>query len=162
MAVVDFFLKITGVEGESTDSKHKSEIDLQSFSWGESQTGSSSAGGGGGAGKVQMQDFHFTMKVNKASPKLLLHCASGEHFKEGLLTCRKAGAQQQEYMKIKFTDLLISSYQTGASASSDTLPVDQISFNFSKIEYEYAAQKADGSLEGGIKAGWDLKANKKV
>ena len=71
MAQVDYFLKIDGVQGESVDSKHKGEIDLESFSWGETSSGGQGAGGGGGAGKVSIQDFHFVMKLNKASPKLL-------------------------------------------------------------------------------------------
>src|SRR5688572_14489207 len=81
MAAVDYFLKIDGVDGESTDDKHKGEIDVESFSWGVTQTGTFSHGGGGGAGKVALQDFHFTMKVSKASPTLFLACASGQHYK---------------------------------------------------------------------------------
>src|SRR5690606_37166795 len=96
-------------------------------------------GGGGGAGKVAMQDFHFVMQINKSSPKLFLACATGQHIKEATLTCRKAGGEQQEYLKVKFTDLLISSYQTGGSRG-DLIPVDQVSFNFSKIEFEYKPQ----------------------
>src|SRR5450759_933279 len=87
---VDYFLKIDGIKGESHDSKHKDEIDLVSWSWGETQTGSHAAGGGGGSGKVSMQDFHFVMHANLASPKLLLACANGEHIKEASLVCRKA------------------------------------------------------------------------
>jgi type VI secretion system secreted protein Hcp len=162
MAAVDYFLKIEGIEGESADHKHKNEIDLESWSWGESQSGTHSAGGGGGAGKVSMQDFHFVMKVNKASPKLLLACASGEHIKKAVLVCRKAGTEQQEFMKIQMEGVLVSSYQTGGSGHGDIVPTDQISLNFSKIEYEYKEQKADGTLAGPIKAGWDVKANKKV
>ncbi len=162
MAAVDYFLKIEGIEGESQDDKHKNEIDVDSWSWGEQQTGTHAAGGGGGAGKVHMQDFHFTMKVNKASPKLMQACASGEHIKTGTLTCRKAGKEQQEYLKIKMSDLLVSSYQTGGSAGSDILPSDQISANYSKIEFEYKEQKPDGTLGGAVKGGWDLKANKKI
>ena len=89
---VDYFLKIKGIEGESFDAKHKNEIDVLSWSWGETQSGSHAAGGGGGAGKVSMQDFSFVMKVNKASPKLLLACANGEHIPEATLVCRKAGS----------------------------------------------------------------------
>jgi type VI secretion system secreted protein Hcp len=159
MAAVDYFLKIDGIDGESTDSKHKNEIDVQSWSWGETQAGTSAGGGGGGAGKVAMQDFHFVMTVNKASPKLLINCANGSHIKQALLTCRKAGKEQQEYLKIKFSDLLISSYQTGGSAGS-VIPTDQISFNFSKIEFEYYPQKADGSLDAKVVQWYDLKANK--
>lgn len=159
MANVDYFLKIKDIPGESTDSKHKGEIDLESWSWGEANSGTHAGGGGGGAGKVAMQDFHFTMRINKASPKLFLACAQGTHIAEALLTCRKAGKEQQEYLKIKFSDLLISTYQTGGSAG-DVVPVEQISFNFSKIEITYCPQKPDGSLDSPVVHNYDLKANK--
>lgn len=119
-----------------------------------------SAGGGGGAGKVSMQDFHFVMKVNKASPKLLVKCATGEHIKNALLTCRKAGKKQQEFLVIKFCDVLVSSFQTGGSGASDIIPTDQISLNYSKIEYQYKMQKADGNLDGPVWGKYDIKANK--
>jgi type VI secretion system secreted protein Hcp len=160
MAAVDYYLKIDGIDGESTDAKHKGEIDVLSWSWGETNSGSG-AGGGHGAGKVQMQDFHFVMKVNKASPKLMLACAGGDHIKKADLVCRRAGKEQQEYLKITFSDLLISSYQTGGSAG-EVVPTDQISFNFSKIEFEYKPQKPDGTLDAPTKTGWNLKENKKV
>lgn len=162
MAAVDYFLKIEGIEGESGDDKHKNEIELESWSFGESQSGTMSHGGGGGAGKVQMQDFHFVMKVNKASPKLFLACATGEHIKKSILVGRKAGKDQQEYLKITFSDSLVSSYQIGGSGDSGVVPMDQISLNFAKIEYEYKPQKADGTLDAPIQVGYDLKANKKV
>jgi type VI secretion system secreted protein Hcp len=161
MAQVDYFLKLKGIDGESTDDKHKGEIDLESWSWGETQGGTGHAGGGHGGGKVVMQDFHFVMKCNKASPKLMLACATGEHIKEALLICRKAGKTQQEYLKIKFTDLMVSSFQTGGS-SHGTVATDQISLNFAKIEWEYKEQKQDGSLGSPVKAGYDAKSNKAI
>ncbi|MHB0955508.1 MAG: Hcp family type VI secretion system effector [Pirellulaceae bacterium] len=161
MAQVDYYLKVDGIEGESTDDKHKNEIDVESWSWGETNSGSHGIGGGGGAGKVAMQDFHFVMRVNKATPKLFLACATGQHIKEAVLTCRKAGTDQQEYMKVKFSDLLVSSYQTGGSAG-DIIPTDQVSLNFSKIEFEYKPQDAKGEVGSPVKAGYDVKANKKV
>ncbi len=157
MALVDYFLKIDGIQGESPDKTHKNEIQLESFSWGARQAGTSGYGGGGGAGKVQLQDFHFLMKINKASPKLMLCCAQGEHVKSAILTCRKAGKDQQEYLKVTFSDILVTSYQTSGSGGNDVLPMNQISLNFSKIELEYKEQKADGSLGGAIKAHYDLK-----
>ncbi len=162
MAAVDYYLKLDGIDGESADHKHKGEIDIESFSWGASQGGSHSSGGGGGAGKVSMQDLHFVMKVSKASPKLMLACASGQHIKKATLVCRKAGKDQQEFLKISLTDLLVSSYQTGGSGHSDVVPTEQVSLNFAKIEFEYKEQKPDGTLGGAVKAGWDVKANKTV
>ncbi len=157
MAIVDYFLKIEGIPGESQDSKHKGEIEIESFSWGATQTGTASHGGGMGAGRVAMQDFHFVMKVNKASPLLMRACASGEHIKSAILTCRKAGKDQQEYLTVGFSDLMVSNYQTGGSGQSDVLPLDQISLNFTKVEIEYKEQKPDGTLGGVVKAYYDMK-----
>lgn len=161
MALVDYFLKIDGIEGESTDGKHKNSIDVESWSFGETQTGSHVGGGGGGAGKVSMQDFHFVMKANKASPLLFLHCANGKHIPKAVLTCRKAGEKQQEYLKWTFSDLLVSSFQTGGS-QGDMIPTESISLNFAKIEVSYQPQDAKGALGSPIKAGWDVKKNEKV
>src|SRR3954470_2558979 len=137
MAAVDYFLKIEGIDGESTDAKHKGEIDLESWSWGEAQTGAHAGGGGGGAGKVSMRDFAATAKLSKASPKLMLACANGEHLKKATLTCRKAGKEQREFIEITMTDVLVSSYRTSGSSHGDEVPTDQVSLNFSRIEYQY-------------------------
>jgi type VI secretion system secreted protein Hcp len=159
MAAVDYFLQIAGVEGESTDAKHKGWIDVDSWSWGETQP-TPPAGGGGGAGKVQIQDLHFTSRVSKASPKLFLACANGQHFKEAKLVGRKAGKAQQEFLTWTFTDILVTGYQTGGAEGGDLLPGDQVSLNFAKLKIEYRAQKADGSLDAPVSAGWDAKNNK--
>jgi type VI secretion system secreted protein Hcp len=156
---VEYFLRIDGIEGESTDSKHKGEIDVQSWSWGESSSGSA-GGGGGGAGKVQMQDFAFTARLSKASPALLLACASGKHLKSAVLTGRKAGKGQQEFLTFSLSDLLVSSYQAGGSEGDEVGPMDAVSLNFSKIEVEYKLQAAGGKLGDPVRAGWDVKQNK--
>ena len=160
---VDYFLKIDGIDGESKDAKHKNEIDIESFSLGESQVGTSHSGGGSGGGKVNMQDPQFTSKyMSKASPKLFLACANGEHIKKAVLICRRAGKEQQEYLKWTFSDIVISSYNAGGHGGGDGLPTEQFGINFTKIEYEYKEQKPDGTLGGATTTGWDLGANTKV
>jgi type VI secretion system secreted protein Hcp len=159
--MVDFFIKFDGIKGESTDVKHKDEIDVESWSWGETHPGSASSGGGGGAaGKVAMEDFHFVMKLNRASPRLMRACATGQHIKMATLSARKAGKGQQEYLTFKFHDVLVSSFQTGGAEGSTLLPTDQVSFNFAKLEVEYKPEKADGSLGAGVEFRYDLKTNK--
>jgi type VI secretion system secreted protein Hcp len=174
----DIFAKLGDIKGESLDDKHRAEIDVMSFSWGMSQTGISATGGGGGAGKVQVHDFTIVKKTDASSPLLFLNCASGAHIKEATLVVRKAGGEQLEFMKIKLTDVLISSYKpAGAEAnligllqpahavdvSRDEIPVEQITLNFAKIEFSYQPQGADGKAHGGpILAGWDVKGNIKV
>ena len=111
MALFDAFLKLDGIKGESADAKHKGEIDIESFSWGLAQTGISSTGGGGGAGKVKVHDMFFMKKTDASSPLLFLNCANGAHIKEANFVVRKAGGTQLEYLKIKLTDVLVSSYK---------------------------------------------------
>ena len=158
---VDYFLKIEGISGEATDAVHKGAIPIESFSWGATQQGEFS-GGGGGAGKVSMQDFHFTTRYSNASIHLFASCSTGEHLKKAQLFCRKAGGKQEEFLQIDLTNVLVSSYQTGGSSGSDIIPMDQVSLTFQKIEFVYKGQKADGSLAGPVKSGYDLALNKKI
>ena len=161
MATVDYFLKIDGIKGESHDAQHKDEIDVESWSWSETNAGAFAYGGGGGVGKVEMHDFHFVMKANKASPKLFLACCNGEHFKKAVLTCRKAGGKQEEFLKYTFTNLVVTSV-VDRQTQADSFPRQEFSLNFHKVECEYKEQKADGSLSAPVKTGWDRKANKKI
>lgn len=157
MAAVDYFLKIDGIPGESQDAKHPGEIQLTSFSFGEAQAGTMAFGTGGGAGKVQMQDFHFTMNTNKATALLFLACANGQGIKSAILTARKAGKDQQDYLKVTFTDILVSSFTTSGDAHANSLPSDSCSLNFTQIDWDYKTQNADGSLSAGAKGGYNLK-----
>lgn len=159
-AAVDYFLKIEGIEGESVDDRHRGEIDVMSFSWGMSNSGTFASGGGGGAGKVSFGSIRLYTAVSKASPMILESVATGKHFANVTLSAVKTGAIGQEFLKITLTDVTITSYQTGGVVGE--VPTDSFRLNYSKIEFEYKPQKTDGSLDASVKAGWDLKANKKV
>src|SRR5277367_3430780 len=126
MAAVDYFLKLDGIEGESQDSKHKNEIQLESFTLGVEQQGTANVGGGMGAGKSKFHDFFVVKKTDKATPKLFLACANGEHIKSAILVCRKAGKDQQEYSKWTFSDVLVSSFTHGHDPAG--LPTDNVAF----------------------------------
>jgi type VI secretion system secreted protein Hcp len=162
MAAVDYLLEIDGIKGESSDSKFKDAIEVQSFGWGVANTGTHAGGGGGGAGKAKFADLSFTSTVNKASPLLMLACATGQHIKKAVLHVRKQGGDQQEYMTITLEDLLVSSYQNGDAPGGDVAVIDSFSLNYAKIKYEYKPQKPDGTLDSAVTAGYDLKANKKA
>lgn len=161
----DFYLKMGDIKGESLDDKHKGEIDLISFKFGVRQPGAASGvGAGAGVGKAQFHEFSFEKRVDAASAKLMLACASGQHFPEATLTCRRAGGTQAEYFKIKLEEVLVSGYECtgGETDFKDTLPIDTFHLNYSKISVNYKAQNADGSEGANTQTGWDLKANKKV
>lgn len=161
MSQADFFLKLDGVEGESEDSKHAKEIEILSFSFGGDNTGTSSHGGGAGSGKVNLGDFKFVKLFDKASSNLFKRVANGAHIASAILTCRKPTGDggQQEYLTVKFFDVLVSSYTCGGSGGSHPIPTESISLNFTKIEFDYKPQKADGSLGPSVVTSWDTKKN---
>jgi type VI secretion system secreted protein Hcp len=158
---VDMFLKLDGIKGEAHDSKHKDEIDIYSWSWGVSNSGSMGVGGGGGSGKVAVHDVSITKQTDKASAALFLHCASGKHIKEALITVRKAGDKPLEYFKMTLSDIIVTNVQTSGSHGGDNL-MENLSLNFAKYKIEYMEQKADGSGVPAGETGWDVKANIKV
>jgi len=161
----DFFLKLGDIKGESLDDKHKGEIDLISFKFGVRQPGGAAAvGAGAGVGKAQFHEFEFTKRMDSASAKLMLACATGQHFPEVTLTCRRAGGSQVEYMKIKLEQVLVSGYEStgGETDHKDTLPIDTFHLNFAKIHYNYTAQGSDGSPGANTMTAYDLQANKKL
>jgi type VI secretion system secreted protein Hcp len=144
---VDMFLKIDGIDGESSDDQYVKHIEIMSFSWGVSQTSTGHTGGGMGAGKVSMQDISFVAHVSKATPLLMKACCQGEHFKKATLFIRKSGGDQQDqnYLTYTLEDCLISSFQAGGGGGDDR-PMESLSLNFSKVQVTYLEQKPDGSL----------------
>ena len=153
------FLKIDGIEGESLDAKHKGEIEIESFSWGASSPGTTGPGGsgGGGAGRVTMEDFTFTTPVTRASPKLFQACVEHRRIKTALLTVRRSGVQQQDFLKVTMSDVQISGWKQAADAE---LPIDQVSMNFGKVQIAYTGQRPDGTAGDTVTAGWDSKNTK--
>ena len=158
---VDMFIKIDGIKGESKDSKHKEDIDVLAWSWGLSNSGSAHVGGGAGAGKVNVQDLSFTKWLDKASTALMLHGMNGKHIKEALLTVRKAGETQLEYLKIKLQDILISGVQHSGHEGGDLLS-ESLTLNFAKFHVEYQEQDSKGKGTPAGEMGWDVKANVKA
>ena len=157
---VDMFMKIKGVDGESEDAKHEKSIDVLAWSWGMSQSGTTHSGGGGGSGKVSVQDLSFTKWVDKSSTVLMMAACKGTHYDEALLTVRKAGDTPLEYIKIKMSEVIVTSVSTGGSGGEDRL-TENVTLNFAKFEVAYQAQSAKGGKEGGeVFAKFDVAANK--
>jgi type VI secretion system secreted protein Hcp len=155
---VDILLKIEGVDGESKIQDHEDEIDVLSWSWGMTQSGSMHAGGGGGSGKVNVQDVSLTKYVDKATPNLMRACCNGKHLDSATLTVRKAGANALDYMKIKMSPVLVTSVDTGGSGGEDRL-TESVTLNFAKMEVAYTPQKEDGTGDAEITLNWNIEKN---
>lgn len=156
----DYLLELDGIKGESQDSKHKECIEIDSFSWGCTNTGSMGRGSGGGTGKVSFQDMHFTKQTDKSTPVLVQAACTNKAVKKAVLYARKASqGGQVEYYKITLQDSIVSSYQSSGNAGDSSVPSDSFTLNFTKFKLEYSPQKADGSLEGAVVSEYDRAGN---
>ncbi len=150
---VDYFLKLDGIEGESTDSQHKGWIEIDSFSWGVSNT-QSSATGGGGAGKVSVSDIVVTKSTDSTSPLLFERCVRGSHIKTGTLACRKAGGTQMELRKaggtqMEFLTLNLTDVDLTAvteNGGRNGLPTETLSLAFAQVSIPQPDQSHKGEL----------------
>jgi type VI secretion system secreted protein Hcp len=157
----DIFLKIAGIDGESMDVSHKSEIEVLSWGWLTTQESNMHAGSGGGAGKATVGDLHFEHAFDRASPNLLKYCLTGKHIAEAKLTVRKAGGNPLEYLKITMTDVIVTKVEPIGNSSSEQI-YEGVSLAFSMVSQEYIIQNQQGGSGGTITASFDIKGNKEV
>ncbi len=162
MATADYFLKIDGLDGEAQDDKHKGEIHVDSFHFGVSNAGSGHTGTGSGSGKAVVHDLHLSKHSDKASPNLFIACCNGKSIGNAIVTMRKAGGDKPvEYLVYKLTEVFVSSSNMSASEGGG-IAQESLSLNFSKVEWSYKPQNADGSAGAAIQTGYDIKKNAKV
>jgi len=158
----DYLLLVDGIKGESMDAKHPHAIEIHSFRWGATNSGSAGFGSGAGAGKVDFKDMEFTANVNTASADLALSCCNGKHITKAELFVRKQGGTQQDYYHVILENLIVSSFTSAGSDGSQSLPMDQFTLNFAKFRFEYKAQDAKGGVGATVRIGWDRLANRKL
>jgi type VI secretion system secreted protein Hcp len=158
------FLKLGDIKGESKVDGHVAEIELMSWSWGATQSGSTRGIGGLTAGKVNVQDLTFTKLLDIASPNHLGAVCSGQSYPTATLICEKSsgtGKKPVQYLKIVMKDVMISSVAIGGSGGSDT-HTETITLNFGAVQTSYTPMKADGTPDATVTSGWDIVAGKKL
>ncbi len=152
------FLKIGTIKGESTDSKHKEQIEVFSWSWGVSNAATVGSGGGSAAGRPSFSDLNFTHRYDRAAPLLWRACAVGQHFPEATLVGTKQGKGAQDYLVLKMSDVLVTSASASDSAGGEA--IESVGLKFAKVDVEYKPQKADGSFDASVRFKYDIKTNK--
>ena len=150
----DTHIKFEGVDGEATHKDHKGEIEVLSWSWGVSNA-SSTAGGGSGKGKGTPGDFNFTHTYDKASPVLAKKCAQGVHFPSVIVTARKSGEGQKDFLKVTMKEAFITAVHPSGGSQGEIM--ESVSMTYGDIELAYKPQDDKGGLGGEVKMGWNSK-----
>ena len=156
---LDMHLKLEGgsvkFAGESKHAKHKDEIQVLAWSWGMSQSGSFGHGTGGGAGKASVQDISITKYIDKSTTSFIKALVTGDHMDTVTLSVSKAGGKQEDYLTIKLTSAMVTSYSTGGSGGEDML-TENVSISFAKFDVEYFAQNDKGVVASAGTVGYSV------
>ena len=150
----DMFLMVKGakhglIKGEALDDQHKGEIEVVSWSWG--MQGKPTLGGGVATGKATINDLKIVKRIDSASTALMLALRTNEPIQKAVLTLRKAGKSQVEFLKITIEQGRVTSLTIdGGDPTGSPDVVERVSFSFNKIEVEYVPQGKDGLPQGGM------------
>jgi type VI secretion system secreted protein Hcp len=153
----DAFLKIDGIDGESTRKGFEKQIPILSFSWGGTNPSTIGVTGGGGGGKGTLSSLNVMKKSDSSSPKFFQKCMEGEHIKKAALTLLKAGGKEAvDFVKYELENVFIDSVQYSGAQGGDDAPMESISVAFGKVTYTYTPQKPDGTKGSPVVGQWDV------
>jgi type VI secretion system secreted protein Hcp len=153
------YIKFDGVDGESTDARHKNWSDLQSVSFGikvETTTGA-----GGSTRRAVAGEVQCVKVLDKSSPLLMRALTLGEIIP--ILTIeftRSTAAGDEPYLKYELENILISSYSIspggGGSGEGEQAPTETLSLNYEKITVTYTERDEAGQVKGTVAYTWSV------
>lgn len=159
---VDMFLKIEGIDGESTDDGHQQWIEILSFNHGVSQPVSGASGTGGRTGgRADFHDFIITKTLDNATPDLNMHCCNGKHIPKIEVELCLATEDKHTFMKYEMENVIVSSVSPGGS-TGDVKPLETVSFAYGKIKWEYTSIDTAGAAGASVDRTWSLEENKQA
>lgn len=164
----DALLIIPNVQGESDDQTYQGAIEVLSYDFGVNQETSMQTGAGLVAGGASFDPFTIRKKLDKSSVKLFQYCATGSMIDNAKLVLRRPGEKGTtitenrpvEYLIFEFTQLLVTHFTCDGSSDS-AIPDETIDFAIQGYRKSYR-QILDGSPQGPITKGYDLKKNQKI
>jgi type VI secretion system secreted protein Hcp len=145
-AASNMFLRLDGIPGESTIDKHANEIDLLSWSWGET-TGTAKNKGLLPTGCIT--DLNIVKNLDIATPLLIVGALTGAVIPTGKLAVASIGEHPGDFFIMTMTNVTITSYKTGGLLGDPHL-TESITLHFERMDGEYKKQKPDGSFDAGV------------
>ncbi|MDR2480848.1 MAG: type VI secretion system tube protein Hcp [Spirochaetaceae bacterium] len=159
-----YFLKLDGIEGQASDTKHEKWLDILSFSHGALQNINVQASSDV-QGRGQFIPFSFTHAVDKATPKLQLSCMKGEVIKQAKFEyCRVLGGSQTPVYEITLNSVRVAKAEIKTlNPKSDDVasqqPVEEVQLVAAEIVVKVMPIKPDGTKDGAIETKWNQVTN---
>ena len=147
---VDWWLRLDGIDGESTDREHPRQIEVLALDWQATQKSTSAAGAGS-------KDISLALATSSASPAILKKCVQGAAVPTATISGRKSGEGQRDFLTWDFTSLRFKSYDV---AFTEGPPIDVVTFSFTQVTMTYRPQDPKGGLGTPVVVTWNVKTDK--
>jgi type VI protein secretion system component Hcp len=119
----------------------------------------SSQSTGIGAGKITLNPFSITRKIDKSSPFFYQMSCNGTPFQQVGLALRKgAGTGASGVVFLRF-DFKLVGVKTISYSHDDESPKETVTFVYGAMVISYAQQKSDGTFYAPLQRGWNQQKN---
>jgi type VI secretion system secreted protein Hcp len=149
-AAFDAFLKIEGVDGESTDSTHTAWIEIDSFQSGMVVISNQPP--------AQFSPLLLRKRIDKSSPLLAKACASGQHIAQVKLNLVRTTPKRVRFYQVSMQDVLVSSMSASGTTGDSALP-EAVEFLATSWSWSYTEFENDGRPLQDLSFQWDLAQN---
>jgi type VI secretion system secreted protein Hcp len=159
------YIKIDGIEGESTDSKHEGWIELLGYDHSAAQptSGSESSGGYLTTGKVELSKFKLVKTIDLATPVIYKHCTNATPIPTITMEVCRAAGDKEVYYTVVLTNCVVTSIQNGGTAKgakASPLPIETVEVGYAEIKWTYTQTDHATGAQGGVtEASWNVTTN---
>jgi type VI secretion system secreted protein Hcp len=138
------YMNYDSIQGDVTETKHSTWIELHSCQFGVGRGISSSVGSSAERESTapSISEIVVTKENDIASGKLMQQALSGNGVTVQIDFTRTYKESQEIYLTIILTDVIISGY---SHSSSGDRPIETLSLNFTKIQFTTNQMKPDGT-----------------
>jgi type VI secretion system secreted protein Hcp len=153
----DIFLSIDGIQGDSTDARHKNQIAIESFAFLAKRPTTSSSRG---ATAVRFNGLRLDKVYDVSSPKLFAAATSGRRLKSATVTfSTSTDASGTDVLTYKLTDVTLTSYAQGG-ANPDTKALgsleEEIGLTAARVSVTEKTFNANGNPGPAVTASWQV------
>jgi len=106
------------------------------------------------AGTLIHNDLRVVKPVDVASPLLLKYLCATQEIPSVTFLSLETKPESTHYYKITLKNVLVSSYSAGTASSNDP-PTEEITLNYTEIEWTYIVTDPVGTGQGASSANWD-------
>jgi type VI secretion system Hcp family effector len=154
------FLNIQGIRGNAAEKFHKGWIKVHDYRHRISGLPAPSVLARRAPARTYARamagEFVLTKAIDPASPALSQRCTKGTHIPQIKIEQRWVRGNKDVYMVYVFSNVKIVNVKPSGSGSGGG-PLEEVSFEYGSIEYEYTETKhGTGKPKGNIETEWDV------